>query len=221
MKVAFEQPPGELSAEAKRLYRDGPWLRRQFQVWRPYICPHHLLIAEVPPDATVLDVGCGSGLLLGLLATSGRLRSGHGFDASVEAIQLATAMRGRLGEASASLTFEHRNVTDPWPKVDYDSVALIDVMHHVSPEHHQEVSRLACAHVRKGGVLLYKVMVRRPWSQAWGNRLHDLVLSHQWIHYLPIENVRSWISDYGFREERHVRTRQFWYGHELSFFRRL
>jgi 2-polyprenyl-3-methyl-5-hydroxy-6-metoxy-1,4-benzoquinol methylase len=179
------------------------------------------LIDAVPPRATVLDVGCGSGLLLGLLAAQGKIRGGYGFDANAEAIRLAVAMKDRLGHAGTVLTFEHRNVADPWPTDEFDVVGLIDVMHHVPQARQEALIRLACARVRRGGVLLYKDMVRTPWWQAWANRLHDLVLARQWIHYVPIERVKDWVSASGFREERYVHTRQLWYGHELCLFRRL
>jgi 2-polyprenyl-3-methyl-5-hydroxy-6-metoxy-1,4-benzoquinol methylase len=179
------------------------------------------LIDAVPADATVLDVGCGSGLLLGLLAARRKIRSGYGFDASAEAIRLAAVMKEQLGQAGTLLTFEHRNVADPWPADDFDLVGLIDVLHHVPPARQHELIRLACARVRKGGVLLYKDMVRRPWWQAWANRMHDLVLAHQWIYYVPVERVRTWVLGCGFREERYLLTRQLWYGHELCVFRRL
>lgn len=215
-----ELRPRELSGEAAELYREGSWFRRHIQVWRPHICPYHLLIDSVPAEATVLDVGCGSGLLLGLLAARGRLRSGYGFDANAEAIRMARAMKARLGRAGDLLMFEHRNVADPWPAGEFDVVGLVDVLHHVSPDNQQHVIRLACARVRRGGMLLFKDMVCRPWWQAWGNRLHDLVLAQQWIHYVPIERVREWASDCGLREEKSLRSRQLWYGHELSTFRR-
>src|SRR5207237_246924 len=61
-----------LSQMASELYPSGPPLFRALQVYRPYICPFEALISEVPKDATVLDIGCGGGLFLGLLDAAGR-----------------------------------------------------------------------------------------------------------------------------------------------------
>jgi 2-polyprenyl-3-methyl-5-hydroxy-6-metoxy-1,4-benzoquinol methylase len=98
--------PAEVAAVARSLYPEGPFLMRLMQRWRPYICPFGPLIDQVPADASVLDVGCGGGLFLGLLRAGRRLREGLGFDASRPAIAIAQAMAARGGSDAPSITFE-------------------------------------------------------------------------------------------------------------------
>ncbi len=100
---------------------------------RPLICPFDQLAQGVPVGSRVLDVGCGSGLFLGLLAGLGRIDDATGFDSNGGAIQRALQMRQRL-PPPARLEFERRDVADGWPEGLYDVVSVIDVMHHVPPK---------------------------------------------------------------------------------------
>jgi 2-polyprenyl-3-methyl-5-hydroxy-6-metoxy-1,4-benzoquinol methylase len=190
-----------------------------FQRWRPAICPFDALIEQVPRDSTVLDVGCGSGLFLGLLAGTGRLRSAMGFDSSAAAIGKAQQMQRRLPEPGR-LSFECRSAAAEWPAGSFDVVSIIDVMHHVPPQHQASVIRIAASRIKPGGVLLYKDMVRRPFWRAAMNRLHDLVLARQWIHYAPIEDVRRWVREAGLVITLEQQHDMLWYGHEMLVARR-
>lgn len=206
-------PAMQRAAEvAARIYEGIPG--SLLQKWRPAICPFDLLIAQVPPQSTVLDVGCGSGLFLGLLAAAGRIRSGLGFDSSAPAIARADCMRRRLPEP-ARLAFVHRDAAAAWPDGDFDVVCLIDVMHHVQPAQQRPLIETAIAKLRPGGTLVYKDMVRRPAWRAWMNRLHDLLLARQWIHYAPIDQVASWIRGAGLEIVHEPRCSMLWYGHEI------
>ncbi len=220
---------------AASVFTTGPFLFRQLQRFRPYICPFEALIPHVPAGASVLDVGCGGGLWLHLLSATGRLGSGVGFDSSAGAIALASGARqsgaggaGGVGGAvatehvrhQASLRFVHLDVRARWPGGLFDVVSIIDVLHHVPVSAQRKVIELACERVSAGGVLLYKDMCRRPLWRAWMNRLHDLVLARQWIHYARIEDVEAWAIAAGLVVERRASFSRWWYGHELLVLRR-
>jgi 2-polyprenyl-3-methyl-5-hydroxy-6-metoxy-1,4-benzoquinol methylase len=209
-----------LSRMAAALYPTGPWLFRSLQRYRPYICPFEALIAEVPEGARVLDIGCGGGLFLGLATAAGLRPDGTGFDVSVPALALAKGMAEEARKAGARLDFRRIDANAPWPEGDFDVVSMIDVIHHVPRKNQQEVIRRACAKVKPGGCFLYKDMVERPRWRAAANRLHDLVLARQWIHYVPASAVQSWAADEGLDLERSERFDRLWYGHELFVFRR-
>lgn len=209
--------PGHLCASSRELFTGGPLLRRKLQHWRPRICPFHRLIPHVPQNATVLDVGCGCGLFLGLLAKSGPDVRGIGFDVSAEAIAIAQTMAAGAG---GKLEFLRLDIDEPWPQGAFDVVSIIDVMHHVPPDRQRAVLKTAAAHVAPGGMLLYKDMCRRPRWRAAANRLHDLLLARQWIHYLPIEDVERWAAEDGLSLEHAEQINMLWYGHELRIFRK-
>jgi len=202
-----------LSAVAAKLFPGGPLIQRL----RPYICPFEQLLPFVPPGASVLDVGCGAGLFLGLLAAEGRLGAGVGFDSAPAAIARAQRMRERLG---APLEFHRLDAAARWPDGEFDVVSIVDVMHHVPPAAQRRVFLAAAARVRAGGTLLYKDMARAPAWRAWANRLHDLVMARAWIHYAPIEDVERWALEAGLALAHAGAYNRYWYAHELRVFRR-
>lgn len=210
-----------LRAAARELFQDAPPVRRLIQTYRIDICPFGRLISLIPPGSSVLDVGCGSGLLLGLLARSGRLARGVGFDASRDAIETAQAMARRVDPSGQQLVFHRLDASADWPGGTFDVVALIDVLHHVDPAAQQAVIARAASRVKPGGLLLYKDMASKPWWRAGWNRLHDLVLARQWIRYVPIGSVETWAGSQGLaRQTREDHICCGVYGHELLLLRK-
>lgn len=210
----------DLSDLAARLFQDGSTKLRLMQKYRPYICPFDLLIQYVPQGANMLDVGCGGGLFLGLLAGLDHIKSGHGFDTSEAAIGTAQKMadRAQASGHETNLLFEVRSADAAWPEDTYDVVSLIDVMHHVPPLAHQKVIENAIQRVNPGGKFIYKDMCQRPLWRAIANRMHDIVLAQEWINYLDMEKVRQWGINQGLTIEHESTTNLFWYGHELTVF---
>lgn len=211
----------QIVQDAKDLFTRGPRLARTIQHLRPYICPFHLLVEVVTPGASVLDVGCGSGLFLGLLMKRIGLRTAVGFDFSSTAIALAQGMRENLSAADrAALRFECRDAGDEWPEGYFDVVSMIDVMHHVPPQAQKAVFAKAVSRVAPGGVLLYKDMADTPAMLSLANQLHDLAMARQWINYAPLEDVRDWGREAGLELEKEAACRMLWYAHEWLVFRK-
>lgn len=204
---------------ARELYAEGPFIFRNMQRLRPYICPFEPLIEAVPADSRVLDVGCGAGLFLGLLAKAGRLREGCGFDLSAPAVLSANAMKQRLGDER--LHFERVDADAPWPEGPFDAVSMIDVMHHVPAEFQPGIFPQVADRLRPGGLFVYKDMASRPLWQAWGNRLHDLVLAGEWIHYLTLTDAIRLAGEAGLEVVSQMSYSRFWYAHEFVLFRRV
>ncbi|MEO0474453.1 MAG: class I SAM-dependent methyltransferase [Planctomycetota bacterium] len=180
--------------------------------YRPHICPFEALIPLVPRGARVLDVGCGGGLMLSLLAASGRIQSGKGFDTNTSMIDLAT----RVAEQhDLPLDYETRSVADGFPAGHFDAISIIDVMHHIPPSAQAVFLQQAIEQLPPGGMLIYKDMCRQPSWRAAMNRLHDLVLTQQWIHYCPIDTIKQWAVEPGLELELERTYDRLWYGHEL------
>jgi len=209
--------PADISRVAAQLYRGTPPTCRWLAVYRPYICPFHELGRFVPAGATVLDVGCGSGLLLSLLAATGRLRQGVGFDANPAMIRLAQQVASTHG---LPLTFELRRVEQGLPEGRFDVISVIDVMHHVPPDAQSSFIDQLMQLVPPGGRLIYKDMCQRPLWRAAANRAHDLVLARQWIHYFPVEQVQEKAIAHGLLEAARINSTMWCYGYELRVYDR-
>ncbi|MBX9790420.1 MAG: class I SAM-dependent methyltransferase [Pirellulales bacterium] len=188
--------------------------------WRARLCPFDRLLESVPIEASMLDIGCGDGLLLGLLATRSHRFQGVGLEQSAQRVAQANAMaESLLGEANnARLRFVQADVPQDLPPGQFDVVSLIDVLHHVPPKQQSRILAQACAAVRPGGQLIYKDMCIRPRWRSWANRLHDLVLSRQWIRYFPVDRVERLANRCGLALTATARIDRYWYGHELRVF---
>lgn len=211
----------DILSDTKILFSSGPFFARIIQQLRPYICPFHELLAAVPKNSSVLDVGCGSGLFLGLLMKRVGLRSALGLDSSKSAIELAKLMlRNMPAEMTTNIDFELRNANQSWPEGHFDVVSMIDVMHHVTPAAQRRLFLEAAAHVAPGGLLLYKDMANRPLVFALANKLHDLIMARQWISYAPISLIKRWAIEAGLYVVQESRSRMIWYAHEWIVFRK-
>jgi 2-polyprenyl-3-methyl-5-hydroxy-6-metoxy-1,4-benzoquinol methylase len=212
----------ELTSLAKRLYVEGPYLMRKMVHYRTHICPFERLLPHVEPRASVLDVGCGAGLFLALLAGALIEVTGIGFDSSRSAVDVALRMRREVKSLGlgADLNFVVLDVAAPWPAGLFDVVSLVDVMHHVPPGRQKSVLERAASKVKPGGTLLYKDMADHPALHAAMNRIHDLLLARQWIHYLPIRKVDEWATEFGLALTQAEDIPRLWYRHELRVYRK-
>jgi 2-polyprenyl-3-methyl-5-hydroxy-6-metoxy-1,4-benzoquinol methylase len=184
---------------------------------RPRICPFAEIIAAVPPGNRLLDIGSGVGLLSFLLCRSGRATGRViGVDVNADAIAIGRAA------ARATPAMELRAVTSPdeWPPGPFDAVMMIDVLHHVLPQAQRAFFAEAARRVGVGGRLIFKDIDDTPFWQATWNRLHDLVVSRQWIHYVPLERVLTWGQEEGLKVLGIRRINTGPYGHELAIFAR-
>lgn len=209
----------DLATLSRTIYANAPGAIKYKLSLRPYICPFHRLIGYVPCGATILDVGCGAGLFILLLARLDRVESAVGFDANRAAIRAARDIAAQLPN-SEKFRFEHCNASESWPEGRFDVVCLIDVLHHVPQNRQAAVFATAIEHVAEGGILLYKDMASRPRWRAWANRLHDLVSAGEWIHYVNLNDTIAWAQKNGLHLDERGAINMFWYRHEWCVFRR-
>ena len=212
--------------QAARTYaRSFGGLERILVTYRPAICPFEWILEAVPARSSVLDIGCGSGFLLYALATLRGIRAGTGIEMDDRrAVRNGSLLRNRLeqhGLTSGDFVIAGAAVFGDWPPGPYDVVIMVDVLHHVSPSAQEEFVAAALRRVAENGIFVYKDMCERPAWRAAGNRLHDLVLARQWIHYVSLDRVRRLLLASGFEEVATNQQGILWYGHELLVARRV
>ncbi len=214
--------PARFSAIARDLFSDTPFVFRLMQRYRPFICPFEVLVPHVPFDVAALDVGCGGGLFLALLAILGRRIRGVGIDSSKPAIQCAQRVSEEINKRSlgSELRFYLLSPDQPLPQGLYDVVSIIDVMHHVPSADQRRFLESAIERVAPGGLLLYKDIAISPLWRRLASRLHDLIIAQQLIHEVPIAVARSWAESAGLVCVDAGPANRLWYGHEFGIFRK-
>jgi len=134
---------------------------------------------------------------------------------------LPAVLRGSPAQRRLGLTRPSEAVNNyELPDEQFDVVAMIDLLHHVSPLHQRAAVEAALDRVKYGGVLLFKDIPPRPLPQALANRLHDLVVSREWVHYVPGDNTQRWGAARGFSLEHREIIHRLWYAHDLVVLRR-
>ncbi|GMV24986.1 MAG: hypothetical protein AMXMBFR58_10170 [Phycisphaerae bacterium] len=221
--------PRGLADVARRVFTHGPLLTRTLQHYRPYICPFEELLRFVPEGSRVLDIGCGGGLFGALVCATRRPARFVGFDSSRAAIDVARAGADALRAGARSADdaspaavpeFLRLDVGAPWPDGPFDVVSIIDVVHHIPPEHQRAALQQAAAVLEPGGTFIYKDMTRRGIVRPLMNRVHDLALARQWIHYADLDRVQQWLTDAGLAVVHRAFLPRWWYGHELLVLRK-
>ncbi len=177
--------------------------------WRPRICPFHRLVEHVRQGSRVLDIGCGNGLWLFLLAELKRISGGVGMDISPQRIQTAEQLRGTRN----SLRFCAVNPDDPWPTDPVDCVTMIDVIHHVPPQRHRAFVQAAAKNAASR--ILIKDIDPSAKFKSGANTLHDLVLSRQRPRYCRPDDLCTWLGESGFKVRLRQRCDMLWYSHFL------
>jgi 2-polyprenyl-3-methyl-5-hydroxy-6-metoxy-1,4-benzoquinol methylase len=86
--------------------------------------PFERLVAHVHDGSRVLDIGCGSGLLLSFMAGTGLEFEGVDIDMSPRAIEVATGMAHRVTKMKlkAPTAFMQLDVGAYWPDGTFDAV---------------------------------------------------------------------------------------------------
>ena len=203
-------------------YRDATLFTRALVAARPLICPLDPILAWVPAAASVLEIGCGVGLLSLNLAVLRRPSRICAFDINANSISIATFAAKRVADVSdVPLTFYTARDFAEWPADVFDVVCMVDVAHHVPRELQQDLFQAAAARVREGGLFLYKDMATTPWWCALGNRLHDLVLARQWIRYCPRNFACEVLQAEKMRPIHRDEWRRYWYAHEFVVFKKI
>jgi SAM-dependent methyltransferase len=157
-----------------------PGLRARLErAYREAVLRHHVAVARrhfPVPAPRVLDVGCGSGSFLGVLARRTGIR-GEGLELSAAA---AAAARDQYG-----LTVHAGDVgTAEFPDGAFDFITMFHIVEHLA------TPKAALAKVARwlvpGGVLLVQVPNLASWQFGWfGRRWTGIDIPRHLINYTP------------------------------------
>ncbi|MFL5264545.1 MAG: class I SAM-dependent methyltransferase, partial [Anaeromyxobacteraceae bacterium] len=168
-----------------------------------------LLDQAIPPDATVLEVGCGTGQMCLFLATADRLVVGADLTRASLELAAAAARRFEVGRAR----FVETDLRAPGLRAGaFDVVYCSGVLHH-TPDPEASFRALARL-VRPGGFIvlgLYNAYARLP------HRLRRAVARLTGLRFVPLDSVlrdraaeparrEAWLRDQYLHPEEHRHT---------------
>ena len=112
--------------------------------------------AHVPTEGTIVDLGCGHGVLANYVALRSPRRRVIGFDLSEHRIAVAAS----LGLANAEFRCQDLFEAEPIP---CQAIVVADVLHHLpSYEAGDELLARCCERLPADGLLVVKEIVQRP-----------------------------------------------------------
>jgi len=205
-------------AAAWSIYRGSGLATRLHVALRALTCPFGPLMDRFPTSGAVLDVGCGRGLLINLLASDPSRSALRLLGIDHDARKIRTARR----TAKSGGAFSTVSLTAV-PEAAFDAVSIFDVLYAVRREVWGDILSGCYRALRPGGLLLVKEVIDRP---RWKYRA---ILAQEALsvtvfgitrgdrpHFEPAATYRKAIVDAGFGmvEERPLPS-PMWISHYL------
>lgn len=176
--------------------------------------PFYQLVKIIPKQGKLLDVGCGFGYLIKLLAERNSQQNIFGYDISPEKIRVA----GRLLR-------KYKNVRLSWPKSKVDIITVIDVLYLLTDSQKLKLLRKLGRKLRRAGKLIIATVPKEPsweyylaWLQEWLMvKLLGKTESQEKVISFETENwLRQKLQQAGFRQVKRYQlpgTLFFWHKH--------
>ncbi len=194
----------ELLRATLALYDQSPLIDRWFVRIRAVLSDLIAVEAHAPRRGTILDIGCGHGLLTNLLALGSPDRTVLGID--IDPKKIAAAQRTVRGRAN--IQFRVADALSP-PGGPYQAITVADVLYLLPAPAQRRVLVNAFRLLEPGGVLLWKTQVRRPrwkylitYGQEW-LMTHLGPTTGTTLCFLDLEESLAALDAAGFHTEVH------------------
>jgi SAM-dependent methyltransferase len=192
---------------------DWPWPDRLKTVYRPYIAPLDDLLAGIPAQSRVYDVGCGNGALLALVAAYRQPAAIGGVDVDPGLVDRARQLLQRVAPALPARVCVFDGTELPEGLQDFDTVLLVDVLHHVPPTHQHAFLTSLHDRMAPGATLHLKDIDADSRFWCLFNRLHDRLLAGAAGHEPSAVQLVETLQQIGFNVDPPVRRRMLVYPH--------
>jgi len=138
--------------------------------WR--LCPFEKMARHVPLKGTIVDVGCGYGLLSNLLALTSQERDVIGIDLSPRRIRVAQ----RTVKDRRNIKFLLQDA-DHLKAGKCDVFVMSDFLHHLSYRRQEELLAVCYRKLSKNGLLIVEEVDDKPYWKYQFNIIVDVLLN--------------------------------------------
>ena len=188
-------------------------VQRLKRIYRPVICPFDTVINLIPEHQRVLDIGCGTAAFLQVVAEFRNPLSLGAIEIDRSLIERSRAALQFLFPDMPKRLEAYNGVNLPSWIEDYNYVLLIDVLHHIRRERHEEFLATLLSRITPDTTVIIKDMdATRPFS-CFFNKVHDLVMSRQFTYERGVGDVLTSLQQLGYQVLNVMTQRMYVYPH--------
>lgn len=160
--------------------------------WR--LCPFELIEKLVPAEGTIIDLGCGYGLLADLMAIRSPRRRIIGVDN--DAVRVAEARKSAQGLTNVHFHFGNVMELELEP---CDGIVMSDFLHHLSYEAQDQILRECFRKLKPGGRLIIQDNDCVPrWKLAYAKLFHRVFYPRGQLNVRSAAGWRELLQKVGF-----------------------
>lgn len=159
------------------------------------IVPFSQIESYLPKRGTIVDIGCGEGVMATFTALESKKRKVIGLDINKNKIRLAKS----IGRKISNLKFKKGNVlTDDLPSA--DGFILSDFLHHLPASDHHILLKRIFESLKKDGVIIIKEIDLQDGARAMVSRFFDFVFyPFQKVDFINSDILKNFLTTIGAR----------------------
>lgn len=179
---------------------------------RKFVCPFPEIRACVHEGSSVFEIGCGTGAILSDLIRTRAVRKVGGCETSAVALERARESINRAFGSSVESSDFLITKKPPTCLKSYDSVILIDVLHHIPLEDQPVFLQQLAQQMRPGAKFILKD-INAERRLVFCNRFHDLLFSGDGFQEISLPRAIQLVCSSGFKILNSFEIWRLWYPH--------
>lgn len=204
-------------------YSKSSLFTKVFIALRLISCPFTQLIRYIPRAGSLLDIGCGYGVLPLFLVQNGYKDKIVGLEPELKRVEIAK----RAAFGYKNITYINENLDSFHVKQKYSTITLIDVLYLLPRQKKLEMLNKAYQLLKPGGKMLIKIndSVSTPaflltylQELMIVHMLHITSTNHAGLYFENSHELSEWLNECGFKLERVVKLSTpfpFFHPHQL------
>lgn len=215
-----------LATQVLALFDHAPKRDRLHVRGRFRTCPVALVDDEVPRRGSVLEVGCGHGLISAYLALSSRDREVNGVDIDARKIAVASHAQSHVDPEAAHLEFHHVAAGE-LPEGPWDAIVIVDVLYLLDKAAEFALLDDCVERLAAGGMLVLKETDVVPRWKHWVASAQEVVATKilritkgSSLSFTPIAAIAEHLRDLGLDVTTRRVDKGYLYPHALVVARR-